>query len=268
MAPVDASPATLDRLCAIARDAGRAILRHSPAGVERRLKTDDSPVTVADMAAQRTIVEALTGWDATIPIVAEESDAPSHADRSGWERWWLVDPLDGTKEFLSNNGEFTVNIALIAAGDPVLGVVLAPALDQIYCGGRGLGAWRQSGCGRPQRLTSRGWRTGQPARIVESRSHPSAALEAYLRSIQVSERIRLGSSLKFCRVAEGAADLYPRFGPMMEWDVAAGDCIYRNSASAGERFSPIRYNTVDLGVPGFVLGQDDVAVLTPAATTA
>jgi 3'(2'), 5'-bisphosphate nucleotidase len=256
---VEASPAALERLCSIARDAGREILRHSPLGVARRQKTDDSPVTAADIAAQRSIVLALTAWDAAVPIVAEEADAPSLAVRSGWERWWLVDPLDGTKEFLANNGEFTVNIALIAGGRPVLGVVLAPAMDLMYCAGRRLGAWRQSGCARPERITSCTWRRGQPARIVESRSHPSAALEAYLASIRVVERIRLGSSLKFCRVAEGSADLYPRFGRTMEWDVAAGDCIYRSSAPAGERFSPIRYNTVDLAVPGFVLGAEDVA---------
>jgi 3'(2'), 5'-bisphosphate nucleotidase len=258
----------LERLCAIARDAGGEILRHSPVGVEWRQKTDDSPVTAADIAAQRSIVEALTGWDATIPIVAEEADAPAAAVRSGWDRWWLVDPLDGTKEFLANNGEFTVNIALITGGRPVLGVVLAPAFDLMYCAGRGLGAWRQSGCARPERITSHTWRDGDPARIVESRSHSSAALEAYLRSLRVVERIRLGSSLKFCRVAEGSADLYPRFGRMMEWDVAAGDCIYRNSANAGERFSPICYNTVDLAVPGFVLGHEDVGVPTPLGATA
>jgi 3'(2'), 5'-bisphosphate nucleotidase len=261
------SPATLERLCAIARDAGREIRRYSASEVAFHHKADESPVTLADIAAQHCIVEALTAWDSTIPIVAEESEAPSLAIRSGWDRWWLVDPLDGTKEFLSNNGEFTVNIALIARGDPVLGVVLAPALDVIYYAGRGLGAWRQSDSARPERITSRAWRAGQPARIVESRSHPSPALEAYLQSIQVSERIRLGSSLKFCRVAEGAADLYPRFGRTMEWDVAAGDCVFRNSAPAGERRSPIRYNTVDLAVPGFVLGPEDAAMLTGIATS-
>jgi 3'(2'), 5'-bisphosphate nucleotidase len=268
MRRVEAAPWALERLCSIAQEAGRAILRHSPGEVARRQKGDDSPVTAADIVAQREIVQALTAWDPAIPIVAEESDAPSHADRAGWERWWLVDPLDGTKEFLSNNGEFTVNIALIDGGDPVLGVVLAPALGLVYCAGRGLGAWRQSGSGRPERITSRCWRKSQPARIVESRSHPSAALEEYLRSIQVSERVRLGSSLKFCRVAEGTADLYPRFGRMMEWDVAAGDCVYRNSAPDGERFSPIRYNTVHLDVPGFILGHEDRAVPTSVEATA
>jgi 3'(2'), 5'-bisphosphate nucleotidase len=268
MGRVDIARPALDRLCAIARDAGREILRHSPATVACRQKQDDSPVTVADVQAQRAIVEALTAWQADIPIVAEEASVPPPAARAGWQRWWLVDPLDGTKEFLSNNGEFTVNIALVVDGDPVLGVVLAPALDVIYFAGRGLGAWRRAGSGPSERITSRRWRPGQPARIVESRSHPSAALEDYLRSIEVCARVRVGSSLKFCRVAEGAADLYPRLGPMMEWDVAAGDCIYRNSVPAGERWSPIRYNTVDLRVPGFVLGHEDVPATSPVTAIA
>jgi len=268
MSGVTQTLVALERLCSIARAAGRRILRHSPADVRWRSKSDDSPVTAADIVAQRSIVQALTRWDATIPIVSEEADAPAHVVRSRWQRWWLVDPLDGTKEFLANNGEYTVNIALIDDGEPILGVTLAPALDVMYCAGRRLGAWRQTGSARPERITSSRWRPGQPARIVESRSHPSAALEAYLRSIQVVDRMRLGSSLKFCRVAEGNADLYPRFGPMMEWDVAAGDCIYRNSAASGERFSPIRYNSVDLVVPGFVLGDEDAAGPMHLATSA
>ena len=254
--------AALDRVSAIAREAGRAILAHAPAGVPCREKADRSPVTAADLAAERAIVDGLRAWDRAIPIITEESSAPPARDRAGWERWWLVDPLDGTKEFLANNGEFTVNIALMVDGDPVLGVVFAPALDLLYCGGRGLGSWRLAGASAPVRIHSRAGQPAQPARVVESRSHPSAALEAYLRSIRVGERIRLGSSLKFCRVAEGSADLYPRFGRTMEWDVAAGDCVFRNSAAWGERQSPIRYNTDDLAVPGFILGSDETEQVT------
>jgi 3'(2'), 5'-bisphosphate nucleotidase len=246
----------LERLCAVARDAGDGILRQAVSPGAPRHKADTSPVTLADLASQRVIVERLTEWDAGIPVVAEEAEPPPARVRDGWQRWWLVDPLDGTKEFLAGNGEYTVNIALIEDGEPILGVVFAPALQLLYCAARGLGAWRQLADGRPERITSSGWRAGQPARIVESRSHPSSELEAYLRSITVIERIRLGSSLKFCRVAEGAAHLYPRFGPMMEWDVAAGDCIYRNSATRGQRHSPLEYNAADLQVPGFVLGAE------------
>ncbi len=253
----------LDRLCAIAREAGREILRHYGTASASWRKADSSPVSTADLAAERLIVGALTAWDAAIPIVSEESAAPEASLRRSWERYWLVDPLDGTKEFLARNGEFTVNIALVEGGRPVLGVVLAPALDVVYCAGRGCGAWRQSGSARPERISSRVWQDGEPARVVESRSHPSPALEAYLASIRVHERVRLGSSLKFCRVAEGSADLYPRFGPMMEWDVAAGDCVFRYSAPAGERRSPLAYSSPDLRVPGFVLGGE--GVLVPAA---
>jgi 3'(2'), 5'-bisphosphate nucleotidase len=145
--------------------------------------------------------------------------------------------------------------------------VLAPAFDLTYCAGRGLGAWRQHAASRPERISSGRWRPGQPARVVESRSHPSSELETFLASIGVIERVRLGSSLKFCRVAEGSADLYPRFGPMMEWDVAAGDCVYRNSTAVGERPSPLRYDTADMRVGGFVLGYD-VTVATPVGTPA
>jgi 3'(2'), 5'-bisphosphate nucleotidase len=259
MSGMNVTPDALQRLCVIAREAGRAILAQAPTGVPCREKADRSPVTAADLAAERAIVDGLRAWDPAIPIVTEESSAPPAQDRASWERWWLVDPLDGTKEFLANNGEFTVNIALMVDGEPVLGVVFAPALDLLYCAGRSVGSWRLAGASAPVRLRSSGWQPDLPARVVESRSHPSAALEAYLRSIRVSERIRLGSSLKFCRVAEGSADLYPRFGRTMEWDVAAGDCVFRHSAASGERQSPIRYNTDDLAVPGFILGNDDTA---------
>jgi 3'(2'), 5'-bisphosphate nucleotidase len=253
----DSPSEALRRLCGIARDAGVEVMRTYRTGLEVTHKHDSSPLTAADLASQDVIVRALRSWQPDIPIIAEESRAPDATARARWDRWWLVDPLDGTKEFLSGNGEFTVNIALMQAGQPVLGVVHAPALDLLYWAGCRLGAWRQEGRSAAVRIQSGVWRRGQPARIVESRSHPSAELDAFLQSVEVIERIPLGSSLKFCRVAEGGADLYPRFGPMMEWDVAAGDCIFRNSAAVGERPSPLRYNTTDLRVPGFVLGQDD-----------
>ena len=256
----------MQRLCDVARMAAREIMRHYGTTACRQ-KADASPVSIADVAAERVIIAALTAWDATIPIVAEESRVMSEVRHAAWRRYWAVDPLDGTREFLAGNGEFTVNIGLVDEGAPVLGVVLAPAFDLTYCAARGLGAWRQRGASRPERISSRRWRPGEPARVVESRSHPSAALETFLTSIAVAERVRLGSSLKFCRVAEGSADLYPRFGPMMEWDVAAGDCIYRNSAAVGEHPSPLRYNSTDMRVAGFVLGYDTAAA-TSAATTA
>jgi 3'(2'), 5'-bisphosphate nucleotidase len=215
--------AALQRLCEVARMAGREIMRYYGTAPACRHKADGSPVSIADLAAERVIVEALAAWNASIPIITEESSMPSAPLGATCGRYWVVDPLDGTKEFLARNGEFTVNVALVDEGTPVLGVILAPAF------------------------------------VVESRSHPSRELEAFLASIPVIQRVPLGSSLKFCRVAEGSADLYPRFGPMMEWDVAAGDCIYRNSADVGERASPLRYDTPDRRVAGFVLGDDAMA---------
>jgi len=245
----------LERLDGIARTAGAAILAHYHDGVAVELKGDRSPLTAADRAAHHAIVDALRAWDGDVPVVSEEGDLPPYAARAGWTRFWLVDPLDGTKEFLQHNGEFTVNIALIEAGEPVLGVVYAPALDLLYHAGKGSGAWKQEGQGPPVRIHSARKPAGTPLVVAESRSHPSPELEAFLRTVPVARRVQAGSSLKFCWVAEGRADLYPRFGPTMEWDTAAGDCIYRHSGRDGERRSPLRYNTPTLRHNHFVIGE-------------
>ena len=244
----------LERLDGIARAAGSAILTHYHAGVAVELKGDRSPLTAADRAAHHTIVDALRTWDASVPVVSEEGDLPPYETRRGWTRFWLVDPLDGTKEFLQHNGEFTVNIALIEEGEPVLGVVYAPALDLLYHAGKGSGAWKLERASPPVRIHSTRKPAGTPLVVAESRSHPSAELEAYLGTVPVARRVQAGSSLKFCWVAEGRADVYPRLGPTMEWDVAAGDCIYRQSGRHGERASPLTYNKPDLRNPSFVIG--------------
>jgi 3'(2'), 5'-bisphosphate nucleotidase len=251
---IDVSPVSLERLVLIAREAGAAILRHYHPETVAEEKEDRTPITVADRAAHRIIMDALTAWDPTIPVVSEEGEIPDYAERCAWERFWLVDPLDGTKEFLKGNGEFTVNIALIALRVPVLGVVFAPEPDLMYWAGRGLGSWKREGRAAATRIVSEPPAPGAPLTVVESRSHPSEALETYLRTIRVGRRIQAGSSLKFCLVAEGKADLYPRLGPTMEWDVAAGDCVFRNSARSGERVSPLRYNGTDLRTNAFVIG--------------
>ena len=248
------SEESLARLEAIARDAGAAILRHYGAEQAVELKDDRSPLTAADRAAHEVIVRALMAWDGTIPIISEEGELPSFEHRREWRRFWLVDPLDGTKEFLQRNGEFTVNIALIEDGDPVAAAVYAPALDVMYSAARGLGSWKTAEGGARIRIFSTPRSAGTPAVVVESRSHPSAELEAYLRTFPVARRIRAGSSLKFCLLAESSADLYPRLGTTMEWDTAAGDCIYRNSGRDGARRSELRYNTPTLRNPHFVLG--------------
>lgn len=262
---VTVSPDALVHLAGIAEDAGRAILaRYGQAGPVA-WKGAEGPVTDADRAAHEVILAALASWDPGTPVISEEGEIPSSEERRSWRRFWLVDPLDGTKEFLSRNGEFTVNIALIRDGVPVLGVVHAPALGLTYSAGEGLGSWKRVGAETPVRLESRAAEPGIPLRVAESRSHPSAELEAYLASVSVSERIPMGSSLKFCLLAEGRADLYPRLGPTREWDVAAGDCIFRYSAAVGRRASPLRYNGPDLLVPRFVLGEPEVESATAAA---
>jgi 3'(2'), 5'-bisphosphate nucleotidase len=214
-------------------------------------------VTAADRAAHDVIVAALAAWDPTIPIISEEGELPGPAVRAAWSRFWLVDPLDGTKEFIQRNGEFTVNIALIEGGVPVLGVICAPALDLVYYAGAGLGSWKRQAGGPPIRIYSRPPLPGHALRVAESRSHPSKELEAYLSTITVAERVPAGSSLKFCWVAEGKADIYPRLGPTMEWDVAAGDCIFRNSGERAPRRSELVYNQPQLKNNGFVIGRAD-----------
>jgi 3'(2'), 5'-bisphosphate nucleotidase len=245
---------SLARLREIARKAGEAILEHYTPGVGSVAKTDGSPLTLADTAAERLIVSELCDWDDTVPIISEETDSAPYEERRRWHRFWLVDPLDGTKEFLSHNGEFTVNIALVEDGEPVLGVVYAPALDLMYAAGKGIGSWKTQGGGDAVRIYHLPPDSDRPLVVIESRSHGSSALEEYLQTIKVGERVRVGSSLKFCRVAEGGADIYPRLGPTMEWDVAAGDCIYRNSAPEGQYPSTLTYNKPDLRNGPFVLG--------------
>jgi 3'(2'), 5'-bisphosphate nucleotidase len=240
----------------LAREAGRATLTYYnapvPAGV--REKDDRSPVTLADEAAHEILIEGLHQLDDRIPVVSEEAEAPPFDTRRGWRRFWLVDPLDGTKEFIKRRSEFTVNVALIEDGEPVFGVVLAPALDLLYWAAKGEGAWREQDSGSAERIYSSTPAPGTPLTVVESLSHPSPELEQYLETIPVARRVKAGSSLKFCWVAEGRADIYPRLGPTMEWDVAAGDCIYRQSGRHRERRSPLTYNKPDLRNPSFVIG--------------
>jgi len=253
----DGNVESIARLSEAARLAGAVILEHYGAGAGGRAamsKADGSPVTAADYAAQRVIDQYLERWDSGVPVISEEADLPSYSARQSWRRFWLVDPLDGTKEFISRNGEFTVNIALIEDGAPILGVVYAPVLDVMYTAANGLGAWRTGSDGAAVRIFHDPPASDSPLTVVESRSHGSPELEAYLGTIDVKERIRVGSSLKFCWVAEGRADIYPRLGPTMEWDVAAGDCIYRNSAREGVHASPLTYNKPELRNGPFVLG--------------
>jgi 3'(2'), 5'-bisphosphate nucleotidase len=214
----------INPLLAIARDAGRAILAHYHPAVTRADKEDGSPVTAADHAAEAVILPALARLDPAIPIVAEEEFAAGRVPDVTAGKFWLVDPLDGTKEFLKANGEFTVNIGLVENRRPILGVILAPVSDEIFWGTQGR-AFGQSAGGPARPISAR----AVPATglvVLASRSHSNRDdLKQFLADKKVAE-IRIGgSAIKFCRVAAGVADLYPRLGPTMEWDTAAGQAI-------------------------------------------
>jgi 3'(2'), 5'-bisphosphate nucleotidase len=244
----------LDTVARLARDAGRAILDVYGTDFTVTLKDDRSPLTDADKRAHTIIDAGLRALDPAVPVLSEEAAPEQSAERRSWPRFWLVDPLDGTKEFLKRNGEFTVNIALVVGHRAELGVVLAPALDRLYFGALGLGAWRQDANGLPEPIHVE--RTAKaPARIVGSRSHETGALADYLGALGPHTVTPMGSSLKICLIAEGAADLYPRLGPTSEWDTAAAQAILE---SAGGRMidpagQPLRYNSKDdLLNPDFV----------------
>lgn len=239
-----------------AEKAGQKILEFYQSDIEVTSKEDNSPLTKADMAAHYIIVNALKEKDSNTPVISEESGVPEYEVRKKWAKFWLVDPLDGTKEFIKKNGEFTVNIALIEKGEPVMGVVYAPAKNLMYFAEKGNGSFKKEGTGEARRIFSEKADKTKPLSVIESRSHGSQALEDYLKEegILIKERVKSGSSLKICLVAEGAADLYPRMGPTMEWDVAAGDAVYRYSARQGVHESGIKYNKEDLLNPNFVIG--------------
>jgi 3'(2'), 5'-bisphosphate nucleotidase len=218
-------------------------------------KSDESPLTEADLAAHNCIVEGL-GKVSNFPILSEESANISWQERNSWDTYWLVDPLDGTKEFIKKNGEFTVNIALIKDGVPVFGVVYAPVLEHTYVGVLGRGAYKIT-AGEKADITPKAWTKGETWKIVGSRSHQSPEIQTLLDSLEgETELIAMGSSLKLCLVAEGVAHLYPRLGPTCEWDTAAAQAVVE---AAGGKVTiiedatdalkadaaPLRYNQKD-----------------------
>jgi len=234
----------IDRLIALARKAGDAILAVYNTDFSVEDKADRSPLTEADMAAHRIIVDELERATPGIPVLSEESADIPYDVRRSWHRYWLIDPLDGTREFVKRNGEFTVNIALIEDHEPVIGVIHVPVSGESYYGGRGLGAFHQAGPGRsePIRVSKRCHR---PLRVAGSRSHAGDSLRRFLERVGPHEIVSMGSSLKSCLVASGRADIYPRLGPTSEWDTAAAQAIVE---AAGGRITrtdmgPLRYNT-------------------------
>jgi 3'(2'), 5'-bisphosphate nucleotidase len=248
----------LNAVIAIAEQAGQAILNiyQQPASATDnvRLKADQSPVTAADLAAHQVITQALTVLTPDIPILSEEAADIDWQIRKTWQRYWLVDPLDGTKEFIQRNGEFTVNIALIEQGEAVLGVIHAPVLDKTYYASQGQGAFLKQ-VTAIRRLNVNTVPSAKIVKVVGSRSHPSPKLAEYLAQFPQQQMMPVGSSLKFCLVAEGSADIYPRFGPTMQWDTAAGHIIALE-AGASVQFSGISsqvYQREQLRNPDFVV---------------
>ena len=237
----------------IARAAGDAILAiyRQPFAVE--FKQDESPLTAADQGAHEVIVQALARLTPDIPVLSEESDAETMQARLGWSRYWLVDPLDGTKEFVSRNGEFTVNIALIDHGRPVWGLVYAPVLDKLWYGGKEVGAWRVAD-GTHKAIQTRPHEAGQAWRVVGSRNHLSQATLDYLAPLGEVELVSMGSSLKFCIIAEGGAELYPRLAPTCEWDTAAAQAVLEGAGGSVTQLdgSALAYNKPDILNPWFV----------------
>lgn len=234
-------------LRALAREAGAAILAVYAADFEVRTKADASPVTAADEAAERIILERLARLTPGLPVVAEEAVAAQGApELPRASDFWLVDPLDGTREFIGRNGEFTVNVALIRDGVPALGVVHAPALGETYWAAGPGEVWRER-AGERAAIAARRPPSGGLVALA-SRSHMTPETEAWLAARFVQRLAQAGSSLKFCRLAEGAADIYPRLGRTMEWDVAAGHAVLAAAGGAVETLdgSPLRY-----GKPGF-----------------
>ena len=232
----------------LALDAGRAIMAFYREGTAVETKMDRTPVTEADRAADRLIVAGLGGADPSIPVISEESTDTSTAATSAGGRFWLVDPLDGTREFIARTGEFTVNIALIEGGCPVLGVLHAPAHDETYVADGQGGAVRFVGDGAPQAIRARPVPEQNPA-VIASRSHRDAETAAYIAQLQPSRTESAGSALKFGLLARGAADLYPRFGRTMEWDTAAGQAILE---AAGGHVRDVSGRALRYGKTGFV----------------
>lgn len=236
----------LDQLTPLIRDAGQVIMDIYATDFDVTQKGDDSPVTQADQRAEDVILAGLAKIVPGVPVVAEEAVAAGKIPEVG-EYFFLVDPLDGTKEFISRNGEFTVNIALIRAGRPVLGLVYAPAIGRLFTGAEGVGAWLEDAAGRrPIRCRAV---PAEGLTVVASRSHgDETALDAFLAGRKVASRTNAGSSLKLCLVAAGEADVYPRLGRTMEWDIAAGDAVLR---AAGGKVSTLAGADLGYGKPGW-----------------
>ena len=253
--PVNDPASLLGKIRDLATAAGNEILGIYETEYAIEQKDDRSPLTEADMAAHQIIVKGLKALTPTIPILSEESGEIDYATRSHWQQYWLVDPLDGTREFIKRNGEFTVNIALVSGDQVTLGVVLVPVTGVCYYAARHTGAFKIAPDQSAQRIHTRHVQPDNLA-IAGSRSHGSQGFQDFLARIGNVDIVTIGSSLKSCLVAEGQVDLYPRFGPTSEWDTAAAQCVVEEAGGmvTDMQLQPLRYNTKDsLLNPSFVV---------------
>ena len=249
----------LPRVIELTLRAGRAIMEiYKQTDSGTTYKADDSPLTKADLASHHLLIKGLRRLTPAWPMLSEESAAISYDERRNWDRYWLIDPLDGTKEFIKRRDEFTVNVALIELGAPMLGVVHAPALDLTYAAARGLGATKQQGQQPATPIRVADYRKGG-LKVVVSRSHAGPETEALLKTLGhkfgQTESISVGSSLKLCLVADGTAHLYPRLGPTMDWDIAAAQCVVEEAGGTVTDLEgrPLRYNKPSLENPSFIV---------------
>tara|TARA_Y100000590_G_scaffold470433_2_gene664863 strand:- start:1666 stop:2472 length:807 start_codon:yes stop_codon:yes gene_type:complete len=211
----------------ISKDAGESILGiYKKSKTDFELKEDRSPLTEADIVSHKTIVRGLRKLTPNLPILSEEESEIPFDVRSTWKQYWLIDPLDGTKEFIKRNGEFTVNIALIKNNKPILGVIFVPVTNEVFYGYENGGSFYTKGESKTKKIVVKN-NYKEAIRVVSSRSHPNDKLASFLKNIKTSKSISIGSSLKFCLIASGKADIYPRFGPTSEWDTAAGHAILK-----------------------------------------
>jgi len=228
----------ITKIIEIAKSAGREIMKIYDTDFEVASKQDNSPLTIADKEANRIIVTNLKKLS-DYPILSEEEKEIPYEIRRKWNFYWCVDPLDGTKEFIKKNGEFTVNIALVHQGEPILGVVYAPALEELYYAQKGKGAYKNG-----QRLHIKK-KMGGPFRIVASKSHLNDETKRFIEKFDNANTVSRGSSLKLCMIAEGSADIYPRLAPTMEWDTAAADAIVRESGHMTYKIEPLTLDTIE-----------------------
>lgn len=254
--------ALIEQILPIARAAGDVIMRVYADGIKEVLQKEDaSPVTEADLAAHRLLAAQLASLLPECAVVSEE-DAGSQIFRQAEGRFWLIDPLDGTKEFIARNGEFTVNISLIEEGRSMLGVVYAPAIDALYWGGAGMGAFR-SIRGETVAIKVSPDNASGDCRVVASKSHLNEATQSFIDRLGAVSLIQAGSSLKFCRVAEGGADIYPRLAPTCEWDTAAAQAVLEGAGGAvlNLQGQPLQYGKTDVLNPSFIAARDRALIL-------